>query len=163
MKGFLKLAPASVVALALFAGCATTSAKTAGTGGGALPASSASSASSPPAKQPDAKYNESCDMDLNSDYLGSPTAWLVGDAELHNTGNVGVVVRVKATWKQAGSGPITATKKMRLAYKKRHAVHFKLPIGQNQVDAVQSAPGYLGSGHWCGVKATLVSTFGAAH
>ncbi len=157
-----KTLTAMFAVLVLATGCASAT-KAAGTAGrSSLPTSDPTSPSTP-TKAPAAKYGHSCDLDLNSNYGQSPTGWLVGDAELHNTGNVGVMVRVKATWKQAGSRPITATKKTRLGYKKRHAVHFKIPVDQNQVDATQSAPGYLGGGGWCGVRATLVSTYGPAH
>jgi hypothetical protein len=50
----------------------------------------------------------------SSNYLGVRKHWLVADAELHNTGNIGIVVRVTATWKQAGSRPIRMAKKAKV-------------------------------------------------
>lgn len=120
-------------------------------------------ASSTPAPNPDAKYTHSCDLLLNSNYQSSVTGWLVGDASIHNTGNIGVVVRISATWQRAGEGPLRASKKLRLPYASRRAAHFKLPVDQNTVSSVQSSTGYQNATQWCGVKATLLSTFGAAH
>jgi hypothetical protein len=116
----------------------------------------------PPSPDPEAKYTDNCDLLLNDNFYSSVTGWLVGDAEIHNTGNVGVVVRVRATWKQAGSAPITKVKTTRVGYRHRRAVHFKLPVDQNTVEAYQSAPGYFGNGA-CGVKAVIVNSYGPAH
>jgi hypothetical protein len=115
-----------------------------------------------PAPAPDGKFNHSCDMLLNSDFESSVSGWLVADAELKNTGNVGINVNVKAVWKQAGSNPIVKVKKVRLGYGHHRAVHFKVPISTDQVDAYQSAPGYFNNSA-CGVNATITSNFGRTH
>jgi hypothetical protein len=86
----------------------------------------------------------------------------VADAELRNTGNVGIKLNVKAVWKQAGSNPIVKVKKVRLGYGHHRAVHFKVPISTGQVDAYQSAPGYFND-NACSVNATITSTFGRTH
>ena len=112
--------------------------------------------------EPDGKFTHSCDMLLNSDFNSSVTGWLVADAELTNTGNIGINVNVKAVWKQAGSGPIIKLKHVRLGYGHHRAIHFKVPIGTGQVDAYQSAPGYF-DGRGCSVAATIISNFGQAH
>jgi hypothetical protein len=101
-------------------------------------------------------------MLLNSDFNSSISGWLVADAELRNTGNVGVTVNVKAAWKQAGSNPIVKVKHVRLGYGHHRAVHFKLPVTTEQVDAYQSAPGYFNNGA-CSVKGTIMGNFGRTH
>jgi hypothetical protein len=44
-------------------------------------------------------------------------------------------------------------------YGHHRAVHFKLPISTDQVDAYQSAPGYFND-NACSVNATITTTFG---
>jgi hypothetical protein len=61
-------------------------------------------------------------MLLNSDFESSISGWLVADAELKNTGNVGIKLNVKVVWKQAGSNPIVKVKKVRLGYDHDRAV-----------------------------------------
>lgn len=117
----------------------------------------------PPAPDPSVDYASACDLNLNSDFdeilSGGPMGWLVADAELHNTGNVGVVVRVTATFKQAGSKPLKLTKTARVPDNKRRNVHFKQAVQQEGADAFQSAPGYF-NGNACSVKATVTDTLG---
>jgi hypothetical protein len=115
-----------------------------------------------PTPNADGKFTHSCDMLLNSDFESSVSGWLVADAELRNTGNVGIKVNVKAVWKQAGSNPIVKVKGIRLGYGHHRAVHFKLPISTDQVDAYQSAPGYFND-NACSVNATITSNFGRVH
>jgi hypothetical protein len=132
--------------------------------GGPAASTTEPSATTEPAPAPnaDGKFTHSCDMLLNSDFESSVSGWLVADAELKNTGNVGVKVNVKAVWKQAGSNPIVEVKKIRLGYGHHRAVHFKLPLSTDQVDASQSAPGYFND-NACSVNATITSNFGRVH
>ena len=142
-------------------GSLTTAASASG-GGSASTAEPSGTTEPAPAPNPDGKFSHSCDMLLNSDFESSVSGWLVADAELRNTGNVGITVNVKAVWKQAGSNPIVRVKKVRIGYGHHRAVHFKLPITQDQVAAYQSAPGYFTNGA-CSVKGTITSNFGRTH
>jgi hypothetical protein len=157
----------SVTAAALLlTACGTEKSGTLTTGAaasGAVSAAEPSGTTEPaPAASPDGKFTHSCDMLLNSDFESVVSGWLVADAELKNTGNVGIKVNVKAVWKQAGSNPIVKVKKVRLGYGHHRAVHFKVPISTDQVDAYQSAPGYFNDSA-CGVNATITSNFGRTH
>jgi len=156
------LAPLAVALL--LTGCGTEGSGTITTAGGAGSTAAEPSGTSAPdvSPQPDGKFTHSCDMLLNSDFNSSITGWLVADAELRNTGNIGINVNVKAVWKQAGSGPIIKVKHVRVGYGHHRAIHFKVPITQGQVDAYQSAPGYFNNSA-CGVNATIISNFGRTH
>lgn len=106
---------------------------------------------------PKANYRSNCDMllgDFNSNYEFE--AHVVGDARIHNTGNVGVVINVRAHWDQAGEGPITMKERVRVPIDGRKVVHFKKSIDQSEIEKVQSA------NYRCGVKAKIVDTFGEA-
>ncbi len=135
---------------------------TAASGGAASTAEPSATTEPAPAPNPDGKFTHSCDMLLNSDFESSVSGWLVADAELKNTGNVGLKFNVKAVWKQAGSNPIVKVKHVRLGYGHHRAVHFKVPISTDQVDAYQSAPGYFND-NTCSVNATITSNFGRVH
>jgi hypothetical protein len=162
----IALLSATAAALVLTAcGTEQTGSLTTGTAasGGAASTAEASTTTEPaPAPRPNGKFTSSCDMLLNSDFNSSISGWLVADAELRNTGNVGVTVNVKAAWKQAGSNPIVKVKHVRLGYGHHRAVHFKLPVTTEQVDAYQSAPGYFNNSA-CSVKGTIMGNFGRTH
>jgi hypothetical protein len=156
----------ALAAASLLTGCGTekTGSLTTGTaasGGSASTAEPSATTDPEPAPAPDAdgKFTHSCDMLLNSDFESSVSGWLVADAEVRNTGNVGIKLNVKAVWKQAGSNPIIKVKRVRLGYGHHRAVHFKLPVSTDQVDAYQSAPGYFND-NACSVNATITTTFG---
>jgi hypothetical protein len=131
-------------------------------GGGASTAQPSGTTEPAASPQPDGKFTHSCDMLLNTDFNSSTSGWLVADAELRNTGNIGININVKAVWKQAGSNPIVKVKHVRIGYGHHRAVHFKLPITQGQVEAYQSAPGYFND-NACSVNATITSNFGQVH
>lgn len=158
----------SAAAALLLTGCGTEktgslTTATSASGGGTASTAEPSGATEPaPAPNPDGKFSHSCDMLLNSDFESSISGWLVADAELKNTGNVGIKLNVKAVWKQAGWNPIVKVKKVRLGYGHHRAVHFKVPISTDQVDAYQSAPGYFNDSA-CSVNATITSNSGRTH
>jgi hypothetical protein len=159
--------PLAAAAALLLTGCGaqktgTLTTGTAASGGTASTAEPSGTTEPAPTPSPDGKFTHSCDMLLNTDFNSSTMGWLVADAELRNTGNIGINVNVKAVWKQAGSGPIIKVKHVRIGYGHHRAIHFKLPVTQGQVDAYQSAPGYFNNGA-CSVSATIISNFGRAH
>ena len=92
------------------AACATKTVTVTGAAAGS-PSSSSSSASlvpsspansytpPPPDPKPDAKYSHSCDYLLGNFQDYSPQGFrFIAEARLNNTGNVGVVVKVTASW-----------------------------------------------------------------
>jgi hypothetical protein len=110
---------------------------------------------------PNGTDESTCDILLGTG-LYDPN-YVVADDEIKNTGNVGIVLRVVATWKQAGSGPIRMKKKVRVPYQGQKAVHFKRKASQEQISAFQSAPGYFSETGACSVKSTILDSYGAAH
>jgi hypothetical protein len=111
---------------------------------------------------PDATYRSGCDFllgDISQSSYGFVGTKLTGDARLHNTGNIGIVVKVVGRWNRAGSSPYRASKKVRLAVGGRKSVHLKVPVSDAEIDAIQSAQ-YSGAGAFCKVKASIIDTFG---
>ncbi len=152
-----------LVAVVFAAGCASSSSTTAQVAGGSAPSSQPGSSQPPAVPKPAGKVSGSCDMLLNSNFTSSVTGWLVADVEIRNSGNVGYVANAKAVWKQAGSAPIVKVKPVTVPYGRSKAVHFKLPIDQNQVSAFQAAPGYESGNTPCSFTATIMRTVGPAH
>jgi hypothetical protein len=114
-----------------------------------------------PTADPDGDYTSNCDMLLKEGSGYSYYGLLVGDARIHNTGNVGIVVNVKGTWDRAGFGPFKAEKEnLRLDVGARKTVHLRERIDQEGIDEVQSSGGYSSSGNFCRVKVSIVDSFG---
>ncbi len=113
-----------------------------------------------PTANADGDYTSNCDMLLKEGSGYSYYGLLVGDAKIHNTGNVGIVVTVKGTWDRAGFGPFKAAKELRLDVGARKTVHLRQRIDQEGIDEVQSSGGYSGSGDFCRVKVTITDSFG---
>jgi hypothetical protein len=113
----------------------------------------------PPTPKPDAKYGQSCDYVLGdfSEYSASGFRF-IADANLTNTGNIGVVVSVKASWTQVGTKPIVMTKTIKVPTGAKRRVAFTKQVGQNEIDLIQSAD----YNHQCKVVATITDTFGEA-
>src|SRR5258707_11467261 len=66
----------------------------------------------PPVTDPKGSFNGSCNYNLGNN--GS-TYTATGDIQMHNTGNVGIVVRMKITWPQQGYAPLAMTRTVKLA------------------------------------------------
>lgn len=120
--------------------------------------------SSPPAPpreaavvpKPKGKFDSVCDY-LLGDFTESRSGYrFVADATLKNTGNVGLVVRVVASWDQIGGGPVRARKQARVRTGATRKVGFIVVATSDQINRHQSA----GSG--CRVRATIIDTFGPA-
>ena len=111
----------------------------------------------PPAAEPDGTFTSNCDYILGdfTNYTKSGFRF-VADAKLHNTGNVGTIDEVKAIWYQAGGGKIVETKKVRSRPGQTVRVGITKPVGQDQIDLIQS----LDYGDECKVKVTMIDTFG---
>lgn len=109
---------------------------------------------------PDGTYHSNCDLLLKEGANYSYYGLLVGDAKIRNTGNIGIVVNVKASWDRAGFGPFRSKKEVRLETGQRKTVHLRQRITQEGIDEVQSSGGYQGQGNFCRVKVKIIDTFG---
>ena len=142
----------AAAAAVLLTGCGAekTGSLTTGTAasGGAVSTAEPSGTTEPAAApNPDGNFTHSCDMLLNTDFNSSTMGWLVADAELKNTGNVGINVNVKAVWKQAGSGPIIKVKHVRIGYGHHRAIHFKVPITRVRSTPISRPPATSTTAH----------------
>lgn len=73
---------------------------------------------------PDGKFTANCSYVLD-DFSESASGYrFVADATLRNTGNIGIVARVTATWNQSGSGPMREVKNVKVPYRRNKVVHF---------------------------------------
>jgi hypothetical protein len=108
--------------------------------------------------RPAAKLNGSCNYLLGNFTETNAGFRFVSVATIHNTGNIGVVVRFDATWRQTSSPAIHASKKVRVPRGRTVFVSLSRVVGQDQIDQIQAIP----QGSECGWKGTLVKTFGRA-
>jgi hypothetical protein len=118
----------------------------------------ASSTPSPPpvAANPDAKYTSQCDYLLGNFNDLDPNGYrFVAGARITNTGNVGVVVELRAKWDQLGTSPITKTRQTRIDVGKSKPVNITVLATGDQIDLHQSADGH------CSAKVALVDTYGS--
>jgi hypothetical protein len=122
-------------------------------------------AASPPAASPEGKATWSCDEDLGSSSIYSPT-YLTGEADLSNTGNVGIVVTVRFAWHQEAYPDVTApVKTVRIRAGQDKVARFRYYAGTfagstqplDRYDSWQSSH----SGMPCHASVHIVSTFGA--
>jgi hypothetical protein len=122
-------------------------------------AAEAAAPAAPPAPKPDAKYGQSCDYVLGdfSDYTATGFRF-IADANITNTGNVGVVVEVKASWTQVGTKPVVMTKTIKVPTGAKRRAAFTKQVGQNEIDLIQSAD----YNHQCKIIASITDTFGEA-
>ncbi len=124
---------------------------------------SVSSRASAPAPEPNGKYNvHECNYVLGAaDFNtgGYPNARAIASTTVRNTGNVGIVLVVKAHWDVTGGPSIVQTRTERISYSASKRISFSVLIG-NRLDALQTA---AFQSNWCGVKATITNTFGPTH
>lgn len=112
----------------------------------------------PPSPEPDGTYRSSCDYLLGDHTSYSQSGYrFVGDASMHNTGNIGTVNEVKAIWFLAGGGKIEETRKVRVPAGKRKRVGITKPIGGDEIDLHQSL-GY--NTKTCKVTVSILDTYG---
>lgn len=111
----------------------------------------------PATPDPEADVESSCDylLSFSDDYSTSAHKFVAG-ATITNTGNIGVVVRLKATWTLLGGEPVTAEKTARIKRGGEREIQISKPATDNQIDAHQSANGK------CKAKGTIIDTFGRA-
>ena len=112
----------------------------------------------PPPPDPDADYTSNCDYTLG-DFSESASGYrFLADARIRNTGNIGIVLRVRAAWDQIAAPPIREEKTVRLRPGQGRQVNFVRVVSQNELDLHQSVEQFPK----CRVKATIIDTFGEA-
>lgn len=111
-----------------------------------------------PSPNPDGTFNSSCDILLASD-INSPS-YFIGAAKMRNTGNVGIVVRVKAVWDQTSTSNVTSTKIVHMPVGSHHTTKFRVPATLDQIDELQSSPDYDTDGG-CKVHVSILDSYGA--
>jgi hypothetical protein len=122
------------------------------------PTSSTSSAPAPAIPDPKATYTHSCDY-LLGDFTESASGFrFIGSAKIKNTGNIGIVVTVTATWGQLGTAPIKVVKTARVPVNGSKTVQMTKVATSNQIDLQQA--GNIG-GQGCNVKVSISDEFGS--
>lgn len=105
---------------------------------------------------PDGKYSSDCDYVLGNFTSGPNGYRFIGDAHIHNVGNIGVVAEVKAAWFLLGGGDVKETKTVRLDVDQHKRVSFTVPATDDEIDRHQA----IDSSRTCKVVVSLVDTFG---
>lgn len=109
------------------------------------------------APNPDASYSSNCTY-LLGDFSTGPSGFrFVADAQVTNTGNIGVVAELRASWRQAGGTSIKMTKRVKVPYAQSRDVGVVKRVTRDQIDQIQSV-----SGDDCTAVVAVVDTFGAA-
>jgi hypothetical protein len=165
---------AILVLLAVIGGCSVLIAKTRGDNSSTSNASSATASPEPtpessspestpiqaPTPNPDASFSSSCDYVLGNFTSHTKKGYrFIGQAEIHNTGNISVVADVKARWVQVGSRPISKAKRVTIDWKRSATVNFTVPVGQDEISLHQAYNGDTP----CKITVNLVDTVGDAH
>jgi len=111
----------------------------------------------PPVAHAKGTFTRSCTYVLGNFTSDTPQGFrFIARAGLHNTGNVGIVDRVRASWVQVGSANVTRAKTVRLKVHGRKTVNFTVEVGQDQIDQIQADSGL----NDCHVGVTIIRTFG---
>lgn len=88
---------------------------------------------------------------------------LVGDADVKNTGNIGITVTVTMTWPQLGQRPIAVTKHdVSVDYGQTASVSFNRPVDQNQLANFKDWQDKQNE-DGCTYTGTMINTFGEVH
>ena len=86
-----------------------------------------------------------------------------GNANVNNTGNIGITVTVTMTWPQSGRAPIKMTKKsVRVDYGQTLSLPFNRPVNQAQLASFKDWQDHQNE-QGCTYSGTITSTFGAVH
>jgi hypothetical protein len=107
---------------------------------------------------PDGTFGSSCDYILGDFSENTSTGFrFVAGADIENTGNVGIVVDVKATFKQLGGKPIELKKTEKVDFGESKSVQMTKEVGSNEIDLIQAAQD---SGDICTVDVEIVDSYG---
>ena len=111
--------------------------------------------------KPGGTFTSSCDYILGDFSSKTATGYrFVAGATLHNTGNVGTIDRVVATWMQLGTAPIVMKKTIKDPYHGTRTVGFTYPASQDELSLLQAAQNQP---NYCTVKDYVVGNFGPVH
>jgi hypothetical protein len=106
----------------------------------------------------DGRYNGACDYTLG-DFMSTPSV-ATGDIQVRNTGNVGLVMRLKITWPQQGYAPLSMSKTVKLATGASKDVQFHRTLSQAELDNLQNwQMGHMGS-DGCTYHGNITGTYG---
>ena len=123
---------------------------------GADEANDAADALVEPEPSPDGRFTSTCSY-LLGNFTESESGYrFVADARLRNTGNIGVIVHVKAIWFLAGGAEAVEEKTVKLPYRANKRIGFVRVASQDEIDQHQS----LGYNDNCKVKVNILETFG---
>lgn len=110
----------------------------------------------PPAPAPDGTFTSSCTYVLG-DFTQTKDGYrFLAEAQLDNTGNIGTIDKVTATWLLAGGGKITKHKTVRIKPGKSKHVGLSRVASHDEIDRHQD----MDAGEKCSVDITMVDTFG---
>ncbi len=115
-----------------------------------------------PTPDPKGTYVGSCDYTLTSDFSGNGYDHLIGEIDLHNTGNIGTVDKLRITWPQEGYPPIVAKRTVHSKPGEHLAArfHIAVPSSGNVITLLQSWQESHGMKDGCTYKVTITDTFG---
>ncbi len=131
--------------------------KTAGHPAATSTSTAAPVTAAPPVTDPKGSFNGSCNYNLGNN--GS-TYTATGDIQMHNTGNVGIVVRMKITWPQQGYAPLAMTRTVKLATGQRRDVQFHRPLSYTQISSLQAWQTGHNYADGCTYHAKITDTYG---
>jgi len=117
---------------------------------------SGSESEPPPLPAPDGTFTSSCTYVLG-DFTQTKDGYrFLADAQLENTGNIGTVDKVTATWLLAGGEKITKHKTVRVKPGKSKQVGLSRVASIDEIDRHQA----MNAGEKCSVDVTMIDTFG---
>lgn len=122
------------------------------------PATKAPDKPKPAAPDPKADYTGFCDYNLGGGATEDYT--VLGEIELDNTGNVGIIVKTRISWPQLGNDPIKMTKKVRVEAGKSKTVRFNREASLTEIGLLQSWQQRNDYADGCKYNAKIVDTFG---
>ena len=103
----------------------------------------------------DGRFGSTCDYVLG-DFTESARGFrFVANADLKNTGEIGIVVRLAAQWKQGGKGPIKVVKTVKVPIGRTKNVGITRIATADEIDLHQATD------QGCTVKASIIDTFAA--
>jgi hypothetical protein len=107
---------------------------------------------------PETEVTGTCDYSL-SDTSGGQN-FFTGEAGVKNTGNIGLKVRVTATWPQYGFDPLSVKKTISVDYKQTVTMRFRRPASPTQTLRYQSWQERHEYKSGCTYKGKILSTYG---
>jgi hypothetical protein len=112
-----------------------------------------------PTPHPAGTSTGSCDYDLGSDPVGGTTV-AIGEIDVTNTGNVGIVVRTVITWPQEGYPPLAMHQRIKVPVGDTRPASFHRPLSYDQITRLQAWQTGHNYADGCTYTATIVSNYG---